>query len=199
MNSPAQQNAVVIVEPPEHRHSNMVRELAKPGADITAYITPHEAHLLHMAVGLMGEVVELFASVSDENFIEECGDIEFYFVGYMQGLGLTHVSLPELDMMKYFQEVDRQDLECLLIEAGNLLDQTKKYVIYKKPLDTAKLTDILMKIKALMATVYEGMETSRDVVLTANLWKLREGPNARYGKQYSDQAAQARVDKAAGE
>lgn len=80
-------------------HADLVKALAKPGADIVASLTPETAHLLHMAVGVSGEAGELLDAVKKasiyvkpidrENVIEELGDLEFYMEGLRQGLGIT--------------------------------------------------------------------------------------------------------------
>ncbi len=81
------------------KHEEMVRALAKPGADITNEMTADDAHLLHMAVGVSGEAGELLDAVKKKviyrkdldlvNVIEELGDLEFYMEGLRQGLGIT--------------------------------------------------------------------------------------------------------------
>lgn len=80
-------------------HSMMVLKLAKPGVDVIAGLTPHSAHLIHMAIGISGEAGELLDAVKKhaiyvkpidrENVIEELGDLEFYMAGLRQGLGIT--------------------------------------------------------------------------------------------------------------
>ena len=80
-------------------HSDMVKQLAKPGQDIAAQLTPEDAHLLHMCVGVAGEAGELLDAIKKmaiyrkeldrENVIEELGDLEFYMEGLRQGLGIT--------------------------------------------------------------------------------------------------------------
>ena len=39
-----------------NEYSQMVADLAKPGEDIIASLTPAMAHTLHMAIGLAGSV-----------------------------------------------------------------------------------------------------------------------------------------------
>ena len=80
-------------------HSDMVKQLAKPGQDIAQQLTPEDAHLLHMSVGVAGEAGELLDAIKKmaiyrkdidrENVIEELGDLEFYMEGLRQGLGIT--------------------------------------------------------------------------------------------------------------
>lgn len=45
------------------KHSEMVRSLAKSGNFIREQLTDHSTHMLHMAVGISGEVGELLESV----------------------------------------------------------------------------------------------------------------------------------------
>lgn len=66
----------------------MVASLVKPGEDIIATLTPEKMDLLHMAVGMAGEVGELVDAIKKyvvynkpidfENVVEESGDVEFY-------------------------------------------------------------------------------------------------------------------------
>jgi NTP pyrophosphatase (non-canonical NTP hydrolase) len=83
----------------EINYSDMVKDLAKPGADIVTSLTPEMAHVLHMAIGISGEAGELLDAVKKaaiyckpidrENVIEELGDLEFYMEGLRQGFGIT--------------------------------------------------------------------------------------------------------------
>lgn len=77
----------------------MVRQLVKPGLQIACEMSDHNAHLIHMVLGISGESGELLDAVKKsviynkpldrENVIEELGDIEFYLEGLRQGLGIT--------------------------------------------------------------------------------------------------------------
>lgn len=79
-------------------HPELVAALVKPGDEIKAVITPAEAHLLHMIIGLCGEAGELLDALKKSiiyrmpidraNVVEEMGDIEFYLEGLRQGLGI---------------------------------------------------------------------------------------------------------------
>lgn len=77
----------------------MVRTLAKPGGNDHRGDDSGDAHLLHMAVEISGESVELLDAVKKrvvyrkeldrQNVIEELGDLEFYMEGVRQELGVT--------------------------------------------------------------------------------------------------------------
>lgn len=83
---------------PKINYEDMVRTLAKPGADIIASLDPDKAHNMHMAVGISGEAGELLDAVKKnviynkpldrENVVEELGDLEFYMEGLRQQLGI---------------------------------------------------------------------------------------------------------------
>lgn len=75
----------------ESTYSEFVSGLAKPGEDILKQLTPEDAHLIHMILGVCGEAGELLDAVKKatiyrkeidlRNVIEELGDIEFYLQG----------------------------------------------------------------------------------------------------------------------
>ena len=94
-------------------HADMVRGLCKAGVTIAAELTGHDAHLLHMAVGVSGESGELLDAVKKatiyrkpldrENVIEELGDLEFYMEGLRQGLNITREATLEANISKLGQ------------------------------------------------------------------------------------------------
>lgn len=80
-------------------HAEMVKKLAKSGMDICASLTPHMAHIWHMATGVCTEAGETMDAakkyaiyckpIDRDNVIEELGDLEFYMEGLRQGLSIT--------------------------------------------------------------------------------------------------------------
>lgn len=74
-------------------YSQFVENLCKPGIDILVHMTPGEAHLTHMAMGVSGEAGELLDAIKKhviyrkpldrENVLEECGDILFFVQGIL--------------------------------------------------------------------------------------------------------------------
>jgi len=68
-------------------HAELVRNLAKKGCEIKNEMTGHDAHLIHMVLGISGESGELLDAIKKHtiyhkpldigNVIEELGDIEF--------------------------------------------------------------------------------------------------------------------------
>ena len=83
----------------EPDYPDFVTRLCKPGRDILAELTPHDAHALHMAIGVSGEAGELLDAVKKsaiyrkpldiKNVIEEAGDILFYLTGLLDSIGVT--------------------------------------------------------------------------------------------------------------
>ena len=77
----------------------MVARLSKPGDSIKNELTPKQAHLLHMAVGISGEAGELLDAVKKHaiyqkslditNVVEELGDLEFFMEGLRATLGIS--------------------------------------------------------------------------------------------------------------
>lgn len=77
----------------------MVARLSKPGDNIKNELTPKQAHLLHMAVGISGEAGELLDAVKKHaiyqksldmtNVVEELGDMEFFMEGLRAALGIS--------------------------------------------------------------------------------------------------------------
>lgn len=91
-------------------HSEMVHVLTKPGADILESMTADKAHLMHMMMGVSGEVGELLDSIKKHvaynkpldyaHIVEELGDIEYYLEGLRQGLNLDRVMILEHNVSK---------------------------------------------------------------------------------------------------
>lgn len=90
--------------------ADMVAALAKPGAAIQAEMTPEQAHILHMAIGIAGEAGELLDAIKKAvvyqkpidmvNVVEELGDLEFYMQGLRAPLGITRDECIEANIAK---------------------------------------------------------------------------------------------------
>ena len=80
-------------------YQQFVNTIVKPGDEIIRQLTPQQAHLLHMAVGVSGEAGELLDAIKKhcvyqkqinmENVIEEAGDILFYLTGLLNDLNIS--------------------------------------------------------------------------------------------------------------
>ena len=175
------------------QHAQMVHTLQKPGEDILSGLTPEKCSLMHMAMGIAGEIAELIGSHDRENTIEELGDLEFFLMGYMQILSiapqeiaLAAEELPEpADFIASFVTV-----------IDDILDVTKRYTIYGKPIDIKRVNTILARLLINIMNVYSTMSLDREEVLAQNIEKLT-GKSGRYASgKYSDEAANERADKA---
>ena len=92
------------------KHELLVQNLCKDGDEILQSLCPEKAHLLHMIIGLSGEVGELLDSIKKHvfyeqqpntaNFIEELGDIEFYLQGLRSALNLNRNDILEGNLDK---------------------------------------------------------------------------------------------------
>ena len=97
----------------EADYAKFVQSLIKPGEAIVASMTPANAELLHMAVGISGESGELLDAIKKYviyekeidivNIVEELGDIEFFLQGLRTNLGLTRDETIHNNMDKLMQ------------------------------------------------------------------------------------------------
>jgi NTP pyrophosphatase (non-canonical NTP hydrolase) len=80
-------------------YEQFVQSIVKPGHDILVQLTPLQASMMHMAVGISGEAGELLDAIKKhsiyqkpldfENVKEEAGDILFYLTGLLNDVGIT--------------------------------------------------------------------------------------------------------------
>jgi len=176
----------------------MVKDLAKPGEDIIASLTPLSAHTLHMAIGLSGEVAELKehslltmaeAVASDSSVLEELGDIEFYFEGLCQSMFST-LEPTGITADNPFC-VDQ-----LVVVAGNMLDLVKKMVVYNKQIPLMDFVNQLIEVRKHLDMVHVFYGATQAQAQVHNMNKLLKSKTARYKEgSYSDDAAQSRRDK----
>lgn len=91
-------------------HSDMVRKLRKSGEDILKELTPEQADLVHMVMGVIGEAGELLDTIKKHsmyqkdldvvNIKEEMGDIEFFMEGIRQILKIDRQEIIDLNIEK---------------------------------------------------------------------------------------------------
>lgn len=180
-------------------YGDFVAALAKPGEDILKSLSGNKCHLLHMVIGVVGEVGELYVPIEAhdrgkeldlDNIKEELGDIEFFLEGLRQGYGINHdETVPEIG---YSLCSALRTLNKLSVSASELLDATKKYVIYNKPLDVSLIVSCLKDIEMDLSAFRAHFGLSREDVIQLNKEKLSK----RYSEgSYSDKQAQERADK----
>ena len=187
-------------------HPVMVKALAKPGEEIAEKLTPETADLWHAATGVASETSEILEAVAAisanqtldrENMVEELGDMEFYIEQARQNVGLSRDdTLPGFVPSAATAPVSGAVM--LAIAGGQFLDLVKKRVIYNKEIGKDAFKAALSKIEEAMAALRRATNITYEQTIAQNIYKLAEGPNARYKHGYSDQAAQDRADKAPG-
>lgn len=187
-------------------YATFVRALCKSGATIASALTPSDAHLLHMAVGVSGEVAELMDTVQQhtefdhqlnvENLKEELGDLLFYLKGIEQGLHVTEAELEDVMMFGCTPVVMRTEFRAcamsLTVAAGDLLDVAKRVTIYRKALDRPRALRALEELYENLSRLASYAGLCRVDIIDANIAKL----SVRYSElRYTDVAAQTRADK----
>ena len=168
------------------QHKEMVAKLAKDGRDISFELSPQAADLWHHVTGVVTETGELWDFKGEGNLVEELGDMEFYLCGVRTNLGIDWVEEPEIDGML------PDNFAWLMYWATELLDATKKVVIYGQEPDRERFGSILFCIERRLAEIRAFHGVLRDDTLVANMAKLAK----RYpGFNYTDQRAAERADK----
>lgn len=94
-------------------HPELVKTLCKSGSLIVSQLSPEQAHLLHMAVGISGEAGELLDAIKRHtiyqqpldlvNVIEELGDLEFFMEGLRQAIDIPRKIPLECNIEKLTQ------------------------------------------------------------------------------------------------
>ena len=167
-------------------HTQLVKALAKPGSAIIESITRGKMHLLHMAVGVVGEVAEYVNAARNHdraNAVEELGDAEFYMEGIYSHIGCERQLSEGLAVY---------DQDMLVIAAGDLLDQIKRVAVYNKFVDYDSLQKALNTMERELAGARSFFDITRQECIDHNIAKLSK----RYSEgTYSDKAAQQRADK----
>lgn len=173
-------------------YSEMVAALVKDGDAIIADLTSDSAHLLHMAVGLAGEIAELqeyeLLGKCRDNLVEELGDCEFYNDALCEIIGLSNrkgrANIAATDL--------RTALSYASMFAGQVLDLAKKAAIYGQPADITALQIALQSTQNALAVVYTLTHVNREAALQANMAKLY----TRYSEgKFTNKAATDRNDK----
>lgn len=153
---------------------------------------PAVANAVHLAMGVVGEAIELMISTDRTNTIEELGDIEFYMQGFTNmGFADAWMSQP---YSYHFNIVAQSTVIRNIVEdAGALVDAVKKMAIYQKEPNLPEFNAICRRIHLGLEQMYTGLNITREHVLQVNKDKL----DKRYASGYSDKAAHERADKSA--
>lgn len=154
-----------------------------------------ELNLVHAAVGLVGEVNEFRNAKDRPHAMEELGDADFYLtaaeLSYAHAKGMDVNDLfDDLSAVSYatpFIELERFDAE-----AHILLDTAKKLWIYEKKAVIETLPKLFYNCRERQVMMLRSWGFTVGGIRDANVDKLIK----RYPTGYTNQAAQARADKA---
>ena len=177
-------------------HSELVKQLVKPGDEVRRGLSCVDVHLMHMSMGISGEAGEIIHHFYTEQIwqndalVNECGDVEFYIEGYKQGLAALGPPPCILDTHRAIWKNSSSWIVEFVSETSAIIEFTKKYVIYHKRLNIQLLAQKLENIHSLLNELYLLMGVTREYVLDRNVIKLTK----RYDRGYSDAAAIERVD-----
>lgn len=180
---------------PHPTFSAMVAGLAKPGTDILASLTPESCHILHMTMGMVGEIGEVeeafYMDFSEEKKIEELGDLEFYLEGLRQGIP-NYICFPSGVFNTSDTGVGTEHLLVTLsITGANIADIIKKAVIYEKPINKQNLFKSMQVLDEILDILMRKHNIRYKDVIAKNMEKLGK----RYpGFEYSNKSASDRVD-----
>lgn len=150
----------------------------------------------HCAVGIVGEVIELYeaerrwanGTCSRRDIIEELGDLCFFVTRALMWNDLALASYSDLP-----KELDSD----LLFDAGEMMDVTKRFKVYGKPLETERWGRHLTRVAICLHAKLRLHNVSLDEALHANQTKLLTGEKARYKLGlFTQEQAQERADKA---
>lgn len=156
--------------------------------------TPQE-DLVHAALGIVGEVIELQFSTSRENTLEELGDIEFYLKHYW--IVVDRLKQRGLRMMPIVAHATpitwAQCMTDLTAGAGELVDYAKKAWVYGKAYELIPFESELHRLSMALDGLYDHLGIDKQSIRSRNVTKLKR----RYPTGYTDAAANARADKVA--
>ena len=158
-------------------YSRFVRGLLKPDT--------LRMEALHIAMGLVGETIEFLDAPERKDWIEELGDIEFYFQAALTHHGYTEAGLPACSSEFYC-------VDDILPHVGDYGDLAKKHHIYMQQKGREDYGIVLAKILAALNYLYESLHIDRQETIQANATKLQ----ARYAKLvFSTEESALRRDK----
>lgn len=173
-------------------YPSMVASMAKP-------MGSPAADMLHMAIGMSGEHGEMMQAGSRENFLEECGDLEFYFEGLSQCLKKGYDGIFNVDDPRNLRITLGNVHYNLQTLTADILDLCKKPWVYntREP-KYLELYDLMFTLRNNLLFLYKVSGTNLDEIIFGNQVKLKGTPDqkGRYASgTYSDEQAQARADK----
>lgn len=171
--------------PQDYTFKEMVRKLAKNPAEINRSLSDIKCNIMHHALGIATEFLELRQAGTEENFVEEAGDYCFYSEGM-------------LDMFDI--NLEEQLINGLTKKANSFLDAhelainlCKKTLIYEDNVAWAGIpAAIIDSLGWLEVELHAKCNTTLQVAIAENKLKLWD----RYQNyEYSNIRAKERADK----
>lgn len=168
-------------------YQEFVASRKKDPNQLMVEMTPYKLDLIHMSMGLVGELMEYQTAPDAENAQEELGDMLFYAEGLKQAI--EHL----VDKPMEWQDILGPEVMLNLEEVVQVLtDKVKKYTMYDKPTDWQLLWEYCVELKELICDeVGEEYGWSKDELEASNIKKLTK----RYPEGYCNKAAGERKDK----
>ncbi len=178
---------------------DMVKRLAKAGQAILDSLTANGCHVIHMTLGLCGELKEIRTAILSgdrNNLVEELGDYEFYLQGICQSIDAAQTFQiddelePHLTLDKFFDD--------LVNSTGIMTDTVKRIHVMNKPgWGDEKVYEAVIRVRETLDRFYRAnsWDITLEEVIEGNRVKLETGAKPRYQGTYSDDAANARADK----
>ena len=142
-----------------------------------------QIRLLHCALGLSTEILELDQSSSRTNTIEEMGDLLWYLT-----LTKNVLNIPELEIELKVKHINEMTLEPLKVHVEAFVSLIKKHVIYTKPQELEE-SFYLMWFSFLRHCVACNLPI--EYIIDENRLKLDE----RYKSVFTPEESEARRDK----
>lgn len=132
--------------------------------------------LLHCAMGLVTETVEMETADTLENYLEEAGDTMWYVA---IGCHYLQVTLEEAE-----ESAPSEDLKPFMI-AGNFMNLMKRQVFYGKAATPFDLMSTLGSMIATLRAEVRASGSSLETVMEENIAKLRKRYPARFTEHHA--------------
>lgn len=154
-------------------------------------LTPGEAALVHAALGLSTEILELNLSVSSENTQEEIQDLLWYSIYTATCLNIDISHLPK--RLTFDRHSSRLPLRDLQASVEMLVSAIKKHVIYRKERHSELQTLFHFVWNSLLVYI-DACNYSLELAIHENRKKL----DTRYAAAFTSEESEVRKDKTNG-
>ena len=148
--------------------------------------------MMHMAMGLSSELLELLTSESKENEKEEVGDMFWYLACLAEklALNLEEPVIKTMEQSSFNEQYDNITVD-LVKNCEKLISNIKKNTIYSKEVSIDLYQELIENIFQNLYDLCENIGYNVNHVMNENIEKLKK----RYPEKYTDSAAIERADK----